>query len=100
MKNRKLRIGVVGAGHLGAIHARLLQSIDDVELIGIVDPIADSRQKVANQFSTFAFDDHRKLIGKVDAAVIAAPTAHHYWIGMELLEAGLHLLIEKPITIE
>jgi len=99
MKKRPLRIGVIGAGHLGTIHARLLRSIDDVELVAVVDPCAEARDRVAAEFETEAFDDHRRLIGKVDAAIIAASTEHHYWIGMELAEAGIHMFVEKPITL-
>lgn len=99
MRKRKLRIGVIGAGHLGTIHARLLRTIDDVELVGIADPCEEIRQRVAGTFQTEAFADHRQLIGKIDAAIIAAPTEHHYWIGMELAEAGIHLFVEKPLTL-
>jgi predicted dehydrogenase len=99
MKKRRLRMAVIGAGHLGTIHTRLLRSIDDVELIGVVDPRAEARDRVAAEFETAAFDDHRRLIGKIDAAIIAASTEHHYWIGMELAEAGIHLFVEKPIAL-
>ncbi len=99
MRKRKLRIGVIGAGHLGAIHTRLLRTIDDVELVGVAEPSEEVRQRVAQDFQTEGFPDHRQLIGKIDAAIIAAPTEHHYWIGMELAEAGIHLFVEKPITL-
>ena len=99
MKRRILRVGVIGAGHLGTIHARLLRSIDDVELVGVADPCPAARDRAAAAFETTAFEDHRQLIGKIDAAVIAAPTEHHYWIGMELAEAGVHLLVEKPLAM-
>jgi predicted dehydrogenase len=99
MKNRKIRIGVIGTGHLGTIHTRLVRSIDDVELVGVVDPQPEARQRAAREFDTEAFADHRQLLGKIDAAIIASPTEHHYWIGMELAEANVHLLIEKPITL-
>jgi predicted dehydrogenase len=99
MRKRKLRIGVIGAGHLGTIHTRLLRTIDDVELVGVAEPIEEVRQRVASDLQTAAFSDHRQLIGKIDAAIIAAPTEHHYWIGMELAEAGIHLFVEKPVTL-
>jgi predicted dehydrogenase len=91
-------VGVIGAGHLGTIHTRLLRSIDDVELVGVAEPSAPARQRVAGEFQVATFEDHRQLIGRIDAAIVAAPTEHHYWIGMELAEAGIHLFIEKPIT--
>jgi predicted dehydrogenase len=98
MSHRKLRLGVVGAGHLGTIHTRLLRTIDDVELAGVTDPSPQARRRVADEFQVATWEDHRALLGRVDAAVIAAPTRDHYWIGMELAEAGVHLLVEKPMT--
>lgn len=99
MSARTLRLGVVGAGHLGTIHTRLLRSIDDVELVGVCDPSAAARRRVREEFQVETFEDHRPLVGRIDAAIVAAPTRDHYWIGMELAEAGVHLLVEKPITV-
>jgi predicted dehydrogenase len=99
MNPSKLRIGVVGAGHLGTIHTRLLRTIDDVQLVGVADPSAAARQRVAEEFQVATLVDHRQLIGQIDAAIVAASTEHHYWIGMELAEAGVHLFLEKPITL-
>ena len=99
MNHRKLRIAVIGAGHLGTIHTRLVKTIDEVELIGVVDPSPAARQRIADDLEVAVFEDHRPLIGKIDAAILAAPTDHHYWIGMELAEAGIHLLVEKPLTL-
>lgn len=98
MPQRKLRVAVIGAGHLGAIHARLLRSIDDVHLVGVVDPREDARRRVAAESQTAEFADHRQVLGQIDAAIIAASTEHHYWLAQELAEAGVHLFIEKPIT--
>jgi predicted dehydrogenase len=98
MSGRKLRFGVVGAGHLGTIHTRLLRSIDDVDLVGVSDPAPAARQRIADEFQVETFENHRPLLGRIDAAIIAAPTRDHYWIGMELAEAGVHLLVEKPMT--
>jgi predicted dehydrogenase len=98
MNRRKLRIGVIGGGHLGTIHTRLVRSIDDVELVGVADPCPQTRQRLSDEFGVTTFEDHRALAERVDAAIVAAPTEHHYWIGMELAEAGVHLLVEKPIT--
>lgn len=99
MTKRKLRIGVIGGGHLGTIHTRLVRTIDEVELFGVADPAPAARQKIAEEFQVPTFADHRDLIGHIDAVIIAASTAHHYWLGMEMLEAGIHLLMEKPITL-
>jgi predicted dehydrogenase len=99
MNRRKLRIGVIGGGHLGTIHTRLVRSIDDVELVGVADPSPEARQRLMDEFQVETFEDHRQLATKIDAAIIAASTEHHYWIGMELAEAGVHLFVEKPITL-
>jgi predicted dehydrogenase len=99
MNHRKLRIAVIGAGHLGTIHTRLVKTIDEVELVGVADPSPAARQRIAEDLGVEVFEDHRPLIGKIDAAILAAPTDHHYWIGMELAEAGVHLLVEKPLTL-
>jgi predicted dehydrogenase len=98
MHHRKFRVAVLGGGHLGTIHTRLLRSIDDVDLVGAVDPVEATRSRIAAEFGVATFADHRPLLGQIDAAIIAAPTEHHYWLGMELAEAGVHLLIEKPIA--
>ena len=89
---------MVGCGHLGSIHARLLKSLDDVELVGVVDPLLAARQRVAAECGTAACPDHDALPGRIDAAIIATPTAHHHEVAEQLLSDGVHVLIEKPIT--
>ncbi|MGH7223736.1 MAG: Gfo/Idh/MocA family protein, partial [Gemmataceae bacterium] len=73
----RLRVAVVGVGHLGKEHARILASLPDVELIGVVDPNSTQVEAVAQRCGTRAFRDHRALLPLVDAAIIAAPTSHH-----------------------
>ncbi|WP_373525071.1 Gfo/Idh/MocA family protein [Nostoc sp.] len=96
---KRLRVAVVGAGHLGRIHTRLIQSVDEVELVGVADSVEEARQRVAAEFHTAAFASHHELIGKIDAAIVATPTKSHHAVGLELLKAGVHVLIEKPITL-
>lgn len=95
---KPLRLAVIGAGHLGKIHARIARTLPAIELIGITDPIEASRDAAAAEFGVPTFADHRELLGRIDAAVVAAPTQFHHAVGMELLEAGVHLLIEKPLA--
>lgn len=95
-----LRIAVVGAGHLGRIHARLLSSVDDVKVVGITDPSDAARATAAEQLGVATFASHTQVVDQVDAVVIASPSDLHYSIAMDLLAAGKHLLIEKPITIQ
>lgn len=94
----KLRIAVIGVGHLGKIHARLIRGVEGAELIGIVDPVEAARIAVAADLQVPAFADHRELAGQIDAAIIATPTRFHHAVAADLLERGIHVLIEKPIT--
>lgn len=94
----KLRIGVVGAGHLGKIHARIYHELPEAELIAVCDKNPDAKE-IAIQYGVPFFKNCHDLIGKVDAVSIATPTSTHYQVARELLKAGIHTLIEKPITI-
>lgn len=95
----KLRIAVVGAGRLGGFHAQKLSVMADVELVGVADPVAAQRNRVAATCRTQAFEDPRQLLDSADAVVIATPTRLHHEVGMEFLRRGIHVLMEKPITI-
>jgi predicted dehydrogenase len=95
---RPLRVGVVGVGHLGRMHARILASMPSVTFTGVVDPLEANRLEVAAAHQTTAFAHHRELVGKVDAAVVAAPTCTHCHVARDLLAAGIHVLVEKPLA--
>lgn len=95
---KTLRIGLIGAGHLGRIHARLLSGIEGVELVGVADPIADARRAVAAENNIAETADFRELLPRIDAAIVATPTRFHHAVAMHLAEHGIHLLVEKPIT--
>ena len=92
-----MRAVVIGVGHLGQHHARILASLPGVSLAGVVDVNADRAAKVASDQGTTAFGDVRE-IKELDLAVIATPTESHAAIARPLLDAGVHVLIEKPIT--
>lgn len=94
----RLRVAVIGAGHLGRIHSKLLGSVDGAELVAISDPIESARQNAAELFNVPTFADYRDCIDQIDAAVIAAPTDAHAEIATDLLRAGKHLLVEKPLA--
>ncbi len=94
---RKLNIAVIGAGRLGGFHAQKLARNDQFELIAVVDPIAENRNRVAAECRTTARADYRDLLDVLDAAVIAAPTKLHHKLALEFLNRGIHLLVEKPI---
>lgn len=94
----KLRLAVVGAGHLGRIHARLASALEGVQLVGVVDPVAANRDAVTRETGAPAFEQVHDLFGIANAAVIATPTSTHADVAKQLLHGGLHLLIEKPLT--
>jgi len=92
------RMAVVGCGHLGTIHARLLAARSDVRLVAVVDPSAEARGRVAADHGCEALETPEELVGRVDAAVVAAPTGRHAAVSLPLLEGGIDLLVEKPIA--
>ncbi|MFM7109477.1 MAG: Gfo/Idh/MocA family oxidoreductase [Planctomycetaceae bacterium] len=94
----RTRMAVVGCGHLGTIHARLLAARADVELVAVVDPDAAGRERVAAAHSCRPLAEPRDLVGLVDAAVVAAPTGLHAAVSLPLLAAGIDLLVEKPLA--
>ncbi len=93
-----LRIAVVGAGHLGRIHAKLLGQIDGVELVAISDPFEAARNKAKELYNVPTFADYRQVITKVDAAIIAAPTDLHAEIATSFLKSNKHVFVEKPLA--
>ena len=94
----RLRLAVIGAGHLGRIHTRLASEREDVELVAVVDPIAAARGELARQFQIRGVADVKSIQDSIDAAIIATPTQYHYAVARDLLELGKHCLVEKPIT--
>ena len=96
----ELRIGVIGAGHLGRIHAKLLGQVDGARLAAVSDPVEAALKNAATLFSVPTFADYRDCIQDIDAAIIAAPTDMHANIAETLLQAGKHVLVEKPLTID
>ncbi len=93
----KLKMAVIGAGRLGGFHAQKLAANEHVDLLAVVDPLPENRDRVAAECRCRATHDHRSLIGQLDAAIIAAPTHLHHKLASELLERGIHLLVEKPL---
>jgi predicted dehydrogenase len=91
-------MGVVGVGHLGQHHARLLASMPDVDLVGVSDTDTHRAALIAERCRTTAFVDHVDLLDRVDAVTIATPTAAHLAVARSFLKRGLGVLVEKPIT--
>jgi predicted dehydrogenase len=94
-----LRIGVLGAGHLGKIHLKCIQLAQETyELAGFFDPDAKTAAAVSEQFGIKAFPDVASLLDAVDVIDIVTPTTTHYALAKQALEAGRHVFIEKPLT--
>lgn len=94
----RLRLAVIGAGHLGRIHARLAHEIEQFQLVGVVDPSNEAREQAARELGVPVFANHASVVTRIDAAVIATPTVCHQAVGMDLLQRGIHLLVEKPLA--
>ena len=93
-----LKAGVLGAGHLGKIHLRLLQQSEKYELVGFYDPFTENATKVAKEFGYKLFDSIDDLIAAVEVIDIVTPTLSHFDCAKKAIESGCHVFIEKPIT--
>ena len=94
----KIRAAVIGVGYLGRFHAQKYAQADGCELVAVVDSRAQAREQVAGDLKARALSDYRELLGKVDAVSIVTPTPTHFAIARDFLEAGAHVLVEKPVT--
>jgi len=97
MKRKKIKVGVVGIGHLGNYHLQKYQKLESCEIIAVTDMFPDRAQKAAELYKCSSFEDYRTMIGKVDAVSIAVPTSDHCKVAKDFLAAGVDVLIEKPI---
>jgi predicted dehydrogenase len=93
-----IRAAVIGTGYLGRFHAQKYAAAPGCTLVGVVDPRKEVREAVAAEMGTNGFADHRELLGQVDAVSVVTTTPAHYAIARDFLEAGAHVLVEKPIT--
>ncbi len=95
----RLRTAVIGVGYLGNFHAQKYAALEAAELVGVVDSDPTRAAEVATACNCQPFSDYRDLIGKVDAVSVVVPTQYHHQVAKEFLAAGVHVLIEKPITV-
>lgn len=93
-----LKAGLVGAGHLGKIHLKLLQQSDKYELIGFFDPDKENGKKLEAEFGYPFFENFEELLSQVEMMDIVTPTLYHYDYAMKAIENHKHFFIEKPIT--
>ncbi|MEJ0005200.1 MAG: Gfo/Idh/MocA family oxidoreductase [Steroidobacteraceae bacterium] len=95
---KKVAVAVIGVGYLGRFHAQKYAQLEECELVAVVDARQQAREAVATEVGARGLPDYRSLLGEVDAVSIVTPTAAHFLIAREFLEAGAHVLVEKPIT--
>ena len=96
--NSKIKIGVLGAGHLGKIHLRLLKESARYNLVGFYDTQPQQAARIAREFGYRSFNDINSLLESVDVVDIVTPTVTHYELAKSALERGKHVFLEKPIT--
>jgi predicted dehydrogenase len=95
---KRVRMAVIGVGHLGKEHARILAGLPDVDLVGVADVSLEQARAAASRHNTQAFSDYWPLLNLVDAASIVVPTSYHLAVAREFLTRGIPLLIEKPLA--
>jgi predicted dehydrogenase len=96
---KKIKTGVIGVGYLGQFHAEKYAGIPDVEFVGVVDADPARVAQIAKKLNTRAFSDPAQMLGKVDAVSIVVPTVLHHGLAKQFLEQGVHVLLEKPMTV-
>ncbi len=94
-----LRTAVIGVGYLGRFHAQKYAALEQAELVAVVDSNEEGGRKVAEECQTDYLSDYTELFGKVDAVSIVVPTQRHYEVAKACLENGIHVLLEKPMTV-
>lgn len=94
----KVKVGILGVGHLGTLHARLYKEIDSAEVIGIYDINSEKSKKIGEELSLPVFEDVEELLKNVDAVNIVTPTPDHFQSAQKALNSNCHIFIEKPIT--
>jgi predicted dehydrogenase len=96
---KKLKCAVIGTGYLGKFHAEKYASLPDCELVAVVDIDEQAAQTVAEKHGAQALTDYSTLLNTVDAVSIVVPTTLHHQVAKDFLTAGVHVLVEKPITV-
>lgn len=95
---KKVKIGLIGAGHLGKIHLRLLREIDGFEVVGFYDINKQNSEQVSTDFGIKAYDDYKSLVAECDAIDIVSPTASHFEYASYATKKFKHYFVEKPMT--
>jgi predicted dehydrogenase len=95
-----IRVGVVGLGSFGSHHARHYAALDGARLVAVADADFERASAAAGKYGVAAYRDHRGLIGVVDAASVTVPAAQHHGVARDLIDAGIHVLVEKPLAAD
>src|SRR5262245_56309653 len=95
---KRVRVGVIGAGRMGERHCRAYAALHGAELVGISDLALERGQAIAAKYGATFYPDFRELLPHVDAVTIATRTEMHFPVAVECLNAGVHVLIEKPLA--
>src|SRR5262245_29745732 len=98
MALNRLRVGVIGVGRMGERHCRVYSNMPSVDLVGISDLGVERGRAVADAYDVPFFEEYHDLLARVDAVSIATPTDTHYSVAVDCLNAGVHVLIEKPLA--
>lgn len=93
-----MKAGVIGVGYLGKFHAQKYRDMEGVELVGVADVDAETARSIAKENNCRAFTDYRELLREVDAVSVVVPTTFHHAVALDCIEAGVDMLMEKPIT--
>ena len=93
-----LRAGVIGVGYLGNFHAEKYQKIPGVQLVGVVDTNPERAERVAYRYGVKAYKDYKELLPNINLVSIVVPSVKHYPVAKDCLNAGIHCLVEKPLT--
>jgi predicted dehydrogenase len=100
LKQEKLRVGVIGVGHLGEYHVQKYQALSNVALVGVVDTNRARASEISARYGARSFLSHHDLLPLVDAVSLSVPTEKHFDVAKDVLSCGVHLLVEKPITYQ
>ncbi len=96
---KTIKAGVIGVGYLGKFHAQKYSEMDGVELIGVADNNEQTAKTISEKLGCQSFVDYRELLPLVDAVSIAVPTSFHHEVASDCIEAGIDILLEKPMTV-
>ena len=99
-RDSRLKVGVVGVGHLGKVHARIYDELPEVALVAVADIDEAQARSTAAKYSAEAFTDYREIIEMVDAVSVVVPTDLHFQVASDFIRAGRHVIVEKPMTLK